>query len=139
MVVNGATKFGDMAHFNEQLESFTGDVTMEYLEESMQLLALQGPGAAEAIKKLLPVGFDLVNMAFMTGTEVTLDGIEGCRITRYVCVVLLFLCQTWLLLTHNTLLFCVTCIALHYTALQYSLSFQLRIYWRGWVRNRHAI
>jgi aminomethyltransferase len=113
MVVNGATKFGDMAHFNEQLASFTGDVTMEYLEESMQLLALQGPGAAEAIKKLLPAGFDLVNMAFMTGTEVTLDGIEGCRITRYVCV-LLFLCQTWLLLTHSTLLFCVTCITLHY-------------------------
>ena len=84
MVVNGATKFGDMAHFKEQLTAFGGDVTMEYLEESMQLLALQGPGAAEAVKKLLPSGFDLVNMAFMTGTEVTLDGIEGCRITRYV-------------------------------------------------------
>jgi len=82
MVVNGATKFGDMAHFNEQLASFGGEVSMEYLEESMQLLALQGPGAAAAVKKLLPAGFDLVNMAFMTGTEVTLDGIDGCRITR---------------------------------------------------------
>lgn len=48
----------------------------------MQLLALQGPGAAEAIAKILPDGFDLVNMAFMTGTPTTLDGIEGCRITR---------------------------------------------------------
>lgn len=82
MVVNGATKFGDMKHFEEQMSVFGGDVTMEYLEDSMQLLAIQGPGAAEAVAKILPAGFDLVNMAFMTGTETTLDGIEGCRITR---------------------------------------------------------
>jgi aminomethyltransferase len=82
MVVNGATKFGDMKHFNEQLKVFGGDVTMEYLEDSMQLLALQGPGAAAAVSKLLPSNFDLVKMAFMTGTTTTLDGIEGCRITR---------------------------------------------------------
>lgn len=82
MVVNGATKFGDMKHFNEQLEAFDGDVTMEYLEDSMQLLAIQGQGAAVAISKILPAGFDLVNMAFMTGVDTTLDGVEGCRITR---------------------------------------------------------
>lgn len=86
MVVNGATKFGDMKHFEEQMAAFGdsggSDVTMEYLEDSMQLLALQGPGAAEAIKNILPDGFDLSNMAFMTGTSTTLDGIEGCRITR---------------------------------------------------------
>lgn len=82
MVVNGATKFGDMKHFQEQLDKFDGDVTMEYLEDSMQLLALQGPGAAEAVSKLLPAGFDLTKMAFMTGVETTLDGVDGCRITR---------------------------------------------------------
>jgi aminomethyltransferase len=82
MVVNGATKFGDMKHFEEQRKAFGGDVTMEYLEDSMQLLALQGPGAAAAVSKLLPSNFDLVKMAFMTGTNTTLDGIEGCRITR---------------------------------------------------------
>lgn len=83
MVVNGATKFGDMAHFQEQLDLFDGDVTMEYLEDTLQLLALQGTGAAAAIAKILPDGFDLTSMAFMTGTDVTLDGnIEGCRITR---------------------------------------------------------
>ena len=82
MVVNGATKFGDMAHFKEQMELFDGDVSMEYLEDSMQLLALQGPGAAEAVAKLLPDGFDLVNMAFMNGVDTTIDGVEGCRITR---------------------------------------------------------
>lgn len=82
MVVNGATKFGDMKHFEEQMSSFDGDVTMEYLEDSMQLLAIQGPGAAAAVAKILPKGFDLLKMAFMTGVNTTLDGIDGCRITR---------------------------------------------------------
>ena len=82
MVVNGATKFGDMKHFEEQMSSFDGDGTMEYLEDSMQLLALQGPGAATAVAKILPDGFDLTKMAFMTGVNTTLDGIDGCRITR---------------------------------------------------------
>jgi aminomethyltransferase len=82
MVVNGATKFGDMEHFKEQMAQFDGDVSMEYLEDSMQLLAIQGPGAADAVSKILPSGFDLTNMAFMTGTDTTLDGVEGCRITR---------------------------------------------------------
>jgi aminomethyltransferase len=82
MVVNGATKFGDMKHFQEQMDAFNGEVCMDYLEDSMQLLALQGPGAAEAIAKILPSDFDLVRMPFMTGTDTTLDGIEGCRITR---------------------------------------------------------
>jgi len=82
MVVNGATKFGDMKHFQEQLDKFGGDVTMEYLEDTKQLLAVQGTGAAAAVAKLLPDGFDLINMDFMTGMDTTLMGIEGCRITR---------------------------------------------------------
>lgn len=82
MVVNGATKFGDMKHFEEQMAAFGGDVTMEYLEDSMQLLAIQGPGAAAAVAKILPDGFDLVHMAFMTGVDTKLDGVDGCRITR---------------------------------------------------------
>mmetsp|Transcript_18593 Transcript_18593/g.46059 ORF Transcript_18593/g.46059 Transcript_18593/m.46059 type:complete len:413 (+) Transcript_18593:69-1307(+) len=82
MVVNGATKFGDMKHFEEQMAAFDGDVTMEYLEDSMQLLAIQGPGAAEALKKIIPGDLDLSKMAFMTGTGTTLDGIEDCRVTR---------------------------------------------------------
>jgi len=82
MVVNGATKHGDMKHFKEQMETFNGDVSMEYLGDDMQLLALQGPGAAAAVKKILPSNFDLTRMAFMTGTDVELNGIQGCRITR---------------------------------------------------------
>jgi hypothetical protein len=44
MVVNGATKFGDMEHFKKHLEAFKakgGDVSMEYLHEQ-NLIALQG-------------------------------------------------------------------------------------------------
>jgi len=83
MVVNGACKDVDMKHFKEQEKHFDGDVTMEYLGDDVQLLAIQGPGAADVIEKeLLPAGFDLVNMPFMTGVDTTLDGIDGCRITR---------------------------------------------------------
>jgi aminomethyltransferase len=84
MVVNGATKFGDMIHFQQQMEDFHGDVSMEYLQDTQQLLALQGPGAAAAISKLLPPSSssNLVRMPFMSGMATTLDGIDGCRITR---------------------------------------------------------
>lgn len=82
MVVNGATKFKDMEHFKEQLTNFKGDVTMEYLEDTYQLLALQGPGAAEAVQSILPSSFDLKKMPFMTGVDTKLDGIDKCRITR---------------------------------------------------------
>eukprot|EP00978_Attheya_sp_CCMP212_P019543 scaffold54914_cov44-Attheya_sp.AAC.1 len=82
MVVNGACKHGDMAHFKKQMEDFEGEVCMDYLGDDMQLLALQGDGAASAMAKLLPSDFDLAKMGFMTGVDITLDGIEGCRITR---------------------------------------------------------
>ena len=82
MVVNGATKHGDMKHFQEQMSNFNGDVSMEYLGDEVQLLAIQGPGAADAVTKILPSGFDLTKLAFMTGVETTLDGVDGCRVTR---------------------------------------------------------
>lgn len=83
MVVNGACKDVDMKHFREQEKDFDGDVKMEYLGDDVQLLAIQGPGAADVVEKeLLPAGFDLVHMPFMTGVDTTLDGIDGCRITR---------------------------------------------------------
>jgi aminomethyltransferase len=84
MVVNGATKFADMEHFQKQMDNFKGEVCMEYLKDDMQLVAIQGPGAAAAVAKILPSDFDLKHMAFMTGTATTLDGIPNCRITRYV-------------------------------------------------------
>jgi aminomethyltransferase len=57
MVVNGATKHGDMAHFDRQIQEFKAknpgaDVKYEYKHEQ-NLVALQGPGAAAALPKLL--------------------------------------------------------------------------------------
>lgn len=117
MVVNGATKFGDMDHFRQQMEAFDGEVCMEYLEDSMQLLALQGAGAAEAVKKLLPADFDLVHMPFMTGRDTTLDGIEGCRLTRYVTHCYAVVDFVWTVVSW-----------LPYTP----IVGQVRLHWRGW-------
>ena len=81
MVVNGATKHGDMAHFKEQMADFDGDVSMEYLEDQA-LVAVQGDGAAQVIQQLVPSDIDITKVDFMTGFYTTLAGIEGCRLTR---------------------------------------------------------
>ncbi|CBJ48669.1 Aminomethyltransferase [Ectocarpus siliculosus] len=81
MVVNGACKHGDMAHFKEQMADFKGDVHMDYME-TQQLLALQGKGAPAALQSLMPDGVDVTKMLFMTGVDTTVAGIEGCRVTR---------------------------------------------------------
>ncbi|TFJ88518.1 hypothetical protein NSK_000092 [Nannochloropsis salina CCMP1776] len=80
MIVNGATKGGDMAHFKEQMESFKGDVCFEYFHEQ-QLLALQGPSAAETLQALLPADVDLSKVNFMTGFDTTVGGLQA-RVTR---------------------------------------------------------
>lgn len=82
MVVNGATKERDLIHFQTEINNFQGDVIMESLDDRMQLLALQGPGAEKSIRNILPDQFPLHNLKFMTGIYVKLLGIEGCRITR---------------------------------------------------------
>jgi len=80
MVVNGACKHGDMAHFKEQMADFKGEVHMEY-KEDLSLVAVQGPSAMAAVQKLVP-SIDLVKVGFMEGFYTTLGGIEGCRLTR---------------------------------------------------------
>jgi aminomethyltransferase len=63
MVVNGATKWDDIAHLREHLAD---EVTLTHLDERA-LLALQGPEAAAVLETLLPgVSADLV---FMQGTS----------------------------------------------------------------------
>jgi len=80
MIVNGATKTGDMAHFNEQMKTFEGDVCFEYFHEQ-QLLALQGPSAAAVLQSLLPSDVDLEKVNFMTGFDTTVGGLKA-RVTR---------------------------------------------------------
>lgn len=81
MVVNGACKHKDMAHFEEEMAKFGGDVSMEYCDD-LALVALQGPGAAATVANLVPSSVDLSKVDFMTGFDTTLAGIEGCRLTR---------------------------------------------------------
>lgn len=50
MVVNGATKYDDMAHLHEHLPE---DVTLNHMDEQA-LLALQGPEAAAVLGRLVP-------------------------------------------------------------------------------------
>jgi aminomethyltransferase len=77
MVVNGACKHKDMAHFQQYMSGF--NVGMEYME-TQQLLAIQGPGAAATVKKLAP-SIDIVGMDFMTGVDCQVAGLD-CRVTR---------------------------------------------------------
>jgi aminomethyltransferase len=50
MVVNGATKWDDIAHFREHLSD---DITLNHLDERA-LLALQGPKAVDALARIVP-------------------------------------------------------------------------------------
>ncbi|CAN5293954.1 glycine cleavage system aminomethyltransferase GcvT [soil metagenome] len=59
MVVNGATKFDDIAYFLDQLPE---DILINHMEDQA-LLALQGPKAVDALARLVPGVTDLVFMA----------------------------------------------------------------------------
>ena len=60
VVVNGATKHGDIAVMEQRLP---GDVVVDYMKEQA-LLALQGPRAAEVLEKIIP---GVSNLGFMQG------------------------------------------------------------------------
>ena len=67
IVVNGATKHGDIHEFETRLP---GDVVVDYMKEQA-LLALQGPRAAEALERLIPgVG----ELGFMQGGPFQFSG-----------------------------------------------------------------
>lgn len=80
VVVNAGNKDKDMAHFQAELESFSGDASMEYIQDR-SLLALQGPGAQDVMSSLLPASVDLTQMPFMTGGRMTVSGLD-CIVTR---------------------------------------------------------
>ena len=58
MVVNGATKYDDIAHIIDHLPD---DITLNLMDEHA-LLALQGPKAVDALSRLVPGVADLVFM-----------------------------------------------------------------------------
>lgn len=86
MVVNGACKEKDMAHFDEQLVSFKAkgkDVSYEYVGDDAVLVALQGDAAASVLAKHLDdTSIDLAKVSFMEGMYTSVGGVAGCRVTR---------------------------------------------------------
>ncbi|WP_254602578.1 glycine cleavage system aminomethyltransferase GcvT, partial [Sphingomonas bacterium] len=70
MVVNGATKWDDIAHLREHLPD---EITLNHLDERA-LLALQGPAAADVLRRHAP-GVDA--LVFLTGGRFTLAGADA--------------------------------------------------------------
>ncbi len=73
LVVNGATKWDDIAHLREHLPD---DLTINYLDDSA-LFALQGPKAAEALEPLLTGEQGLSALSFMRGGSFKLGGVDA--------------------------------------------------------------
>ncbi len=67
LVVNGATKTGDIAHLKERL---AGGAVLDHLEEQA-LLALQGPKAVDALARLVP---EVAELTFMIGGAFNIHG-----------------------------------------------------------------
>jgi aminomethyltransferase len=74
LVVNGATKAGDIAHLEARLPR---TVVLDHMKEQA-LLALQGPKAAEALARLIP---EVAELSFMTGGAFSLGQVR-CWISR---------------------------------------------------------
>jgi len=70
MVVNGATKHGDIAVLEAKLPR---GVIVDHMKEQA-LLALQGPKAADALARLIP---EVAELTFMVGGAFTLAGIKA--------------------------------------------------------------
>jgi aminomethyltransferase len=70
MVVNGATKQGDLAHLEERLPR---GVVVDHMKEQA-LLALQGPRAGEVMARLVP---ETAGLTFMTGGAFSLAGVKS--------------------------------------------------------------
>jgi aminomethyltransferase len=68
MVVNGATKWDDIAHLREHLPD---EIVLNHLEDQA-LLAVQGPKAAEAVTRLFP---QAAGLFFMEATGLEWEGV----------------------------------------------------------------
>ncbi|APE27873.1 glycine cleavage system aminomethyltransferase GcvT [Aurantiacibacter gangjinensis] len=72
LVVNGATKWDDIAHMREHLPD---EITLNHLEDRA-LLALQGPKAVDALARHAKGETDLHDLTFMRFGEYTIAGHE---------------------------------------------------------------
>ncbi len=77
LVVNGATKWDDIAHLREHLPD---EVSLNHLEDNA-LLALQGPEAFAALERVVTGEYPLAALSFMKGGQFVIGGTE-CWISR---------------------------------------------------------
>ena len=70
IVVNGATKWDDIAHLHEHLPE---GITLNHMDEQA-LIALQGPKAVDALARIAP---GVEALSFMTAGAFIIDGIEA--------------------------------------------------------------
>ena len=73
LVVNGATKWDDIAHLREHLPD---EVTISHMDESA-LLALQGPKAFTALERLVSGDTQLASLTFMKGAAFKLGEVDA--------------------------------------------------------------
>jgi aminomethyltransferase len=73
LVVNGATKWDDIAHLREHLPD---EITINHLEERA-LLALQGPQALAALGPLVSGEMPLSALTFLRGAAFTFGGVDA--------------------------------------------------------------
>ncbi|WP_296677841.1 glycine cleavage system aminomethyltransferase GcvT [Novosphingobium sp.] len=73
LVVNGATKWDDIAHLREGLPD---EVTISHLDDSA-LLALQGPKSFTALERVVTGKYPLSGLTFMKGGQFKIAGIDA--------------------------------------------------------------
>ncbi len=73
LVVNGATKWDDIAHLRENLPD---EVNLMHMEDNA-LLALQGPKAAEALARVTEGEWSLADLKFMKGGQFKIGGVDA--------------------------------------------------------------
>ena len=73
LVVNGATKWDDIAHLREHLPD---EITLTHLEDSA-LLALQGPMAFTALERVVTGEYPLSALTFMKGGQFKIAGFDA--------------------------------------------------------------
>jgi aminomethyltransferase len=73
LVVNGATKWDDIAHLREHLPD---EITISHMDETA-LLALQGPKAFAALERLVTGDTPLASLTFMKGAAFKLGGVDA--------------------------------------------------------------
>nr|CCA19961.1 unnamed protein product [Albugo laibachii Nc14] len=66
VVVNAGNKGNDLQHMHRELEQFKGDANIEILEDRA-LVALQGPGAVDALRDEMFASVDFEELEFMNG------------------------------------------------------------------------